>query len=260
MEEKNLEQEIAVLEERLSALKEKGGGASRGNFFLVFSVIAGAMIIGGAIMYSGNKNDAGNALAGNPEVVQKKEEAGIQYVKPITTGDHLRGNINAPVQLIEFSDTECPFCKRFHETMKDILESSGGEVAWVYRHFPLDGLHPRARKEAEALECANELSGNGKFWEYIDRLFEITPSNNGLDPAELPNIAQYVGLDRAAFEKCLASGRYAEHVEQDVRDAQRSGGRGTPYTVILKNGVPIDAIEGALPYYSVKLSIEEALR
>jgi len=101
---------------------------------------------------------------------------------------------NAPVKIVEFSDTECPFCKRFHTTMQQVVKDSNGQVAWVYRHFPLDQLHSKARKEAEATECAAELGGNEKFWAYLNRLMEVTPANDGLDLAELPVIAAYVGL------------------------------------------------------------------
>ena len=120
---------------------------------------------------------------------------------------HILGNPGAPVKLVEFSDFECPFCKRFHLTMKRLMNEYGedGKVAWVYRHFPLVSLHSKARREAQAAECASELGGNEAFWAYSDRLFEVAPSNNRLDLALLPRIAQLIGLDRAKFEACLAS-------------------------------------------------------
>lgn len=114
----------------------------------------------------------------------------------LRSDDHVLGNPNADVLIIEYSDTECPFCKQFHETMHQVMDQYGkdGKVAWVYRHSPIDQLHPKARKEAEALECANEQGGNDAFWKYADKLFEITPSNNGLDAAQLPVIAAMIGL------------------------------------------------------------------
>ena len=101
----------------------------------------------------------------------------------------------------------------------------------MFRHFPIVEIHPKAPKEAEATECAAELGGEAKFWAYLDRLYEITPSNNRLDPAELPRIAQHVGLTRAPFEQCLKSGRHAARVAADVADALASGAPGTPYSV-----------------------------
>lgn len=184
----------------------------------------------------------------------------IDFIEAVTARDHIWGDPNAPVKIIEFSDTECPACKRFHPTLKRIVAEYPDEVAWVYRHFPNDDYHPRARKEAEATECAAELGGNAKFWAYLDRLFEITPSNNKLDPAQLPRIAAYVGLDRAKFEQCLQSGRHARRVADDLADALAAGGQGTPYSVVIAPDGRKFAIRGAQPYAAVKLVVDIALQ
>ena len=86
-------------------------------------------------------------------------------VKPVSAEDHIRGNVNAAVKVIEFSDFECPFCKGFHATMKQVMtvHEKDGKIAWVYRHFPLDQIHSKARKEAQAAECAAEQGGNKAF-------------------------------------------------------------------------------------------------
>jgi|SRR6185436_4627347 len=101
---------------------------------------------------------------------------------PITPSDHSIGSLDADVVIVEYSDTECPFCKTIHPVLHEIVKQYGGKVAWVYRHFPLDSIHPKTRKEAEATECAAELGGNEVFWAYLDKIFENTPANNGLDP------------------------------------------------------------------------------
>lgn len=173
--------------------------------------------------------------------------------------DHIRGDIAAPVKIIEYSDTECPFCKRFHPTMQQAVNDYGGKVAWVYRHFPLRSLHSKAAKEAEATECANELGGNDKFWAYLDRVFEVTPSNDGLDLAQLPQLAVDVGLDRAKFEMCLNSGKYAQHVRDDENDATAAGARGTPFSIILGVKGERVPIGGALPFSAVKSLIDPVL-
>jgi protein-disulfide isomerase len=181
-------------------------------------------------------------------------------IKPVSNRDHIFGNPDAPVKIIEFSDTECPFCKRFHPTLERIVKEYDGKVAWVYRHFPLDSLHSKARKEAEATECAAELGGNDKFWAYLERLFAITPSNDGLDLTQLPAIAAYVGIDRGAFSRCMESGKHAQRVADDLADAGNSGGEGTPYSVVIaKNGKKF-VIPGAYPYEEVKNTIEQALK
>ena len=216
---------------------------------LIVAISAGAVLL------------AGNAAA-QPNQSQRPDSGAADFIKPVSSQDHIRGNPQAPVKIVEFSDTECPLCKRFQPTMKKIVDEYGksGKVAWVYRHFPIDEIHPKARKEAEATECANELGGDAKFWAYLDRIFEITPSNNNLDPAQLPRIAEDVGLNRAQFEQCLNSGRYAQHVAADLADALDSGGQGTPYSIVIAPNGKKFVIAGAQPYAVVKLVIDIALR
>ena len=198
------------------------------------------------------------------EEQKRREAAGA--VKPVNGEDHILGNPGAPVKLVEFSDFECPFCKRFHLTMKRLMDEYGedGKVAWVYRHFPIDLIHSKARKEAQAAECASELGGNEAFWAYADRLYEVTPSNNRLDLALLPRIAEEIELDRAAFEACLGGdargGKYAAHIEADVQDATASGGTGTPFSLVIAPNGKIFSVNGAQPYAAVKSIIELALK
>lgn len=238
------------------------------HYAIPMAIVVAGVLIAGAIFYSsGNKSKPdgnGNTvnLAAQQAVQPRSEGDGENDLKPITDQDHIFGNPNAPVKIVEFSDLECPFCKRFHLTMKQIIDEYGrnGRVAWVYRHFPLDQLHPKARKEAEATECANELGGNSKFWAYLDRLFEITPSNNQLNPNQLPEIAVDVGLDQTKFSECLESGKYAQHVADDLADAQNSGGQGTPWSVVVTQNGKKFPLSGAQPYSAVKTLIETALQ
>lgn len=217
-------------------------------------VIAGALIAGAVFYTSGNAGTAGaNQL--QPEAPTGDLEA----MAPVAASDHIRGNPDAPVKIVEYSDTECPFCKRFHETMKQAVDSNS-DMAWVYRHFPLDQLHKKARKEAVATECANELGGNDAFWKYLDRLFEITPANDGLDPAELPKIAQFVGLDVAKFNECLASTKYDQHIEDEVQNAVATGGTGTPWSIVVSKSGTKYPLSGAQPLEAVKQLIDVALK
>lgn len=220
-------------------------------------VIAGALIAGAVIYSSGKTPTTANAPQ---QQVVAQQTGDLEQMIPVSKEDHIRGNPEAPVKIVEYSDTECPFCKRFHTTMQEVMDKEGkdGKVAWVYRHFPLDQLHSKARKEAEATECAAELGGNDKFWSYLDRLMEVTPANNGLDPAELPKIAQYVGLDTGKFKECLSSGRYAKKIEEHVQNATATGGNGTPWSIVVgKNGKKYP-LSGAQPYTSVKQLIDLA--
>ena len=231
----------------------------KGSLDIPTAIILAGVIIGISVIYAlGTKNSAAN-----PPLAQIKDSVtanqDFKNIKPITSEDHLFGDPKAPIKIVEFSDPECPFCKKFHSTMHEVLKNYDGQVAWVYRHFPLDSLHSQARKETAATECAANLGGNAKFWAYLDRLMEVTPSNNGLDLAELPRIAKYVGLDVEKFQTCLISGQFDAKVESQYQDGLTSGAAGTPYGVIITPQGPVSTIEGAYPYSSVKQSIDKAL-
>jgi len=193
---------------------------------------------------------------------RREADARAATMRPVSTGrDHIRGNSAAPVTLIEYSDFECPFCKSFHPTVKKLVDESGGRVRWVYRHFPLDEIHSKARKEAAASECAAELGGNDAFWKFADRFYELTPSNNRTDiDAVLPRIAREIGIERTRFASCLASGRHDRRVAEDLQDATASGGRGTPWSIIVSKSGKTYPLSGAQPYASVKQLIELALQ
>lgn len=181
-------------------------------------------------------------------------------IAPVTEKDHIVGSRSATLVIVEYSDTECPYCKIFHDTMKQVMSTYDGEVAWVYRHFPIAQLHARASKEAEATECATELGGNQVFWKYIDKIFDTTNSNDSLDPSELPKIATAIGLDGPAFNTCLSSGKYTEFVKKSVEEAVKAGARGTPYSVIIAKSGEKVVINGAEPFASVKIKIDALLK
>ncbi len=134
----------------------------------------------------------------------------------------LRGNPNAPVTIIEFSDFQCPFCKKAEETMKDLLTKYNGQVKLSYRDFPMRTIHSHAQLAAEGGRCAEE---QGKFWEYHDALFA---DQSKLDEAGLEATAQKLGLDEKSFQTCLSSGKYKAAIEQDVEAGTKAGVTGTP--------------------------------
>lgn len=107
-----------------------------------------------------------------------KEEKGITYRPVDNNTEVVRGNPNAQITIIEYSDLECPFCKRFHQTMEQVMSTYSNDIRWVYRQFPLDSLHKKTRTESNAVLCAGE---QGKFWEFTDGIFRDTPSNDGMD-------------------------------------------------------------------------------
>lgn len=221
---------------------------------IVSAIIVGAFIIGVAILLRGStppptKNPINNGN-NTPEV--------SGTIRPVTSDDHIVGSLNAKIKIVEYSDTECPFCKQFHNTLQDVVKARGNEVAWVYRHYPIPQLHSKAPKEAEATECAWEQGGNTAFWKYIDRVFEITPSNDGLPEDELVNIAQYVGLNTSQFYTCLQSGKYKSKVDADIADAKKLQVNGTPMSFILVDNEIVGVIPGSQPITEVYRLLDEA--
>jgi len=229
-------------------------------------IIAGAII---AVAVIWTKSPSSGGLAENTASLGSLE----QKMKPVSEDDHILGNPNAKIKIVEYSDPSCPFCKVFHTTMRKVMDTYGksGDVAWVYRSFPLDKpsadgriLHPNAGKESEAMECAGSLGGNDKFWAYTNRFYDITPSvtrdaPNGLDQKELPKIAQYVGLDVNDFNSCLSSGKFKDKVEAQFLEGVNIGIQGTPSSIIVTPSGKYIPLEGAQPYENVKQAIDALL-
>jgi len=238
-------------------------------YLLPGTIVFSALFISLSILYAGGTarpSTASLAEAVSPTTLTaEQQQASLENIRPVSKDDHIKGNITAPVKIVEFSDSECPFCKAFHPTLQQIVQEYDGQVAWVYRHFPLDQIHSKARREAAAIELAGELGGNEKFWQYLDRVFEITPANDGLDLNLLPQIAQDLGLPRQPFEDLVAAdevrgGKFAEHIEADFQDAVVSGGRGTPYSIVIAPNGKKTVVSGAQSYEAVKAAVEAALQ
>lgn len=228
--------------------QELGGGRS---VMLPMSIIIAAFLISGAVLYSpGAEKGAGEPQELRAELVSAALEGKLSKIPPVNSQDRIEGDADAKIKIIVYTDFECPFCKEFHSTLSRALREFSPDVALVYRHYPLSDLHPRAAKEAEAAECAGDLGGNASFWKFIGRLFEITPSNNGLDPAELPRIAQRIGIDKELFEACLAGGKYAVRIAEQAKDAESAGIEGVPYGIVFSGGKRADVIPGAIPFES----------
>lgn len=216
-------------------------------FVVGFFILLGYIVKGGDLPV-GNDRVANQPIAAAPNGNQPADIT----LQPITKDDWIKGDVNAPISIVEFSDLECPYCKRFHDTLTQVL-ADNPQVNLVYRHFPLSSLHSKAPKEAEAAECAGELGGDAGFWKFVDRLFAITPSNNGLDLDQLPEIASYAGLDKNAFNDCLDSGKYADKVQDHYQQAVAAGGQGTPYSVIVSGDqkVPVSGSVSATQLQSI---------
>ncbi|HEX7017622.1 MAG TPA: thioredoxin domain-containing protein, partial [Patescibacteria group bacterium] len=172
--------------------------------------------------------------------------------------DHIRGNANAKVVLVEYSDYECPFCGRFHPTMQQLMTDFGDEIAWVYRHYPLP-FHPNAQKSAEGGECVAELGGEEAFWNYTDALFEVNIRDGQLSPEAITTAATGAGVNEAAFTECLDSGRMAQVVQDQMSAGSSAGVSGTPGTFIVVDGEAKELIPGAVPVEQAKTMVEQYL-
>lgn len=230
------------------------------KLILPLSIIFAGLLIGGGVYLNGR------IAKENPTPAQEqklKSENISSVLREIDANDHILGSSKARVLVVEYSDTECAYCKMFHSTMLSIMQEYGKDekVAWVYRHFPIKEIHSKALKEAEALECAGEIGGNSKFWEYTNKLYEVTPSDDKLEYSELTKIATSVGLSSEKFTLCLESGEFAPRVALDVENANELGAIGTPYSIIIdtKTGehYPVD---GAYPYAQLKSVIDLILQ
>jgi len=233
------------------------------KFTLPISIVIAGLLIGGGIYLNGKiANDSPSPVQKKQEVQKAKSEDLSGVIRPIDANDHVLGSAKARVLVVEYSDTECPYCKMFQPVMISIMQNYGkdAQVAWVYRHFPIAELHSKAPKEAEALECAAELGGNSKFWEYTNKIYEITPSDNGLDPSRLVSVAKDLGLSADKFKTCLDSGQYAARVNLDIQNAQELGAVGTPYSIVIDNkNNQYYPLEGASTYSELKNAIDMIL-
>lgn len=167
----------------------------------------------------------------------------------VSADDHVRGNPNAKVTIVEWSDFQCPFCSRFHPELVHALAEYGDKVRWVYRSFPLESIHPNARPAAEAAECASE---QGKFWEFADKLFE---KQTELGSDLYKKLAKDLGLKESQFNECVTSRKYQQKVRDQENAGLAVGVQGTPGSFV--NGVEVP---GAVPYDQLKGYIDAALK
>ncbi len=199
-----------------------------------------------------------------PEQTQAtSQRSTLSSIKVLLDDDPVKGNPNAPVTIVEFSDFQCPFCSRFFaQTLPALQENyiDTGKIKLVYRDFPLDSLHPNARPAHIAAECADE---QGKFWEYHDVLFEKQSEWNRLSSADLRSqLNQYatsMGLESTSFDSCLSSQSMADEVNGDYLQAVQYGSTGTPTFFIGNEKSGFIKLVGAQPYSAFQAAIDSKL-
>jgi len=212
------------------------------------AIILGGIIVALAVYFSIAKPTLAPTTAGNPALV-----------RPVSSSDHILGNPTAPVIIVEYSDFDCAYCKSFNDILHQIVANEGtkGQVAWVFRQFPLTELHPNALKHAEATECAAKAGSNDAFWKFASALYANQPA----DPSRYGEFASLAGISGTAFTACYtnAANEVDEHIMADRQNALDTGAQGTPYSLILVKGRPPVVMDGAYTYDAVKLLIDDAL-
>lgn len=203
-------------------------------------IVAGVIIAGAVFISKGSSGPTGTTIADTAVTPTKTIN-----LAPITDKDHLLGKPDASIVLVEYADLECPACKYFDPILQQMMTDYGksGQVAWIFRNFPIKELHSKAPKEAEAAECVAQIGGNQKYWNFVNKLYDVSPGNNGLDPAQLPIIASSVGVDTTTFNTCLSSGKNATIVSADYNTGVTAGVNGTPTSYfVLKTPLSKDSI------------------
>ncbi len=182
--------------------------------------------------------------------VNGADQPATHKVVPINVeNEYVKGNKDATVEVIEYSDFECPYCLQHTVAMHQLFNDYQDKIKIVFRHFPLS-FHPKAQKAAEASECAGE---QGKFWEMHKKIFEANEASN-MSVAQWKQEAKNLGLNATQFNTCLDEGKYDDKVKEDQAGGQVAGVTGTPATFI--NG---QMLSGAVGYDQLKQIIEAEL-
>jgi protein-disulfide isomerase len=224
--------------------------------FIPISIVVSGLIIAGAIYMTTSQQSKTTPTTPDSKNIELS-------IAPIDKNDHIIGNPDAEVVIVEYSDFQCPFCKGFHETMNKIMEEYGpsGKVAWVYRQFPLTQIHPLAQPAAEASECIAKLGGNSKFWEFSNNIIPQSPDS--LSTENLLAGALKVGINEADYKACLASDYPKKEVAKDVTDGNAIAAVdkefGTPYNILISKSGGQIPLKGNQPYANVKSAIDAIL-
>ncbi len=221
---------------------------------LVFATFVLSVINSFGIFFSGEKSIiTGNVIKEEDAPAPSLSPPDPSRVKINIEGAPYKGNKNAPIVMVEYSDYECPFCGKFYSETLPLIESqyiNTGKVKFVYKDFPLS-FHPNAQKAAEATRCVKEQNGDEGYWAIHDKIFE---NQQSLSIASLRQWANEIGLNIQQFDSCLQSGKMAAAVQKDSYEGQQDGVQGTPAFFI--NG---EIISGAQPFPAFQQAIESEL-
>ena len=229
------------------------------------AIIIAATIIAVAIIYT--MKPSAVSVGTTTSIPNQANETSMA---PVTSSDHILGNPDAPIKIVEYSDPSCPFCKIFNPTMVQVMAAygAGGKVAWVYRDFPLDKpdangnvLHPNAGTEAQAMECAASLGGNDIFWKYEEEWYQNIPQDGAErsvadDQKQMMQDAKDNGIDTVSFNDCVSSGQFKGKVDAEYLDGLNAGVSGTPYSVIITPAGTKIPLPGVQSFATMKSAID----
>lgn len=230
-------------------LKKKKQAMNK-NFSIPLAIIAAGLIIGAAVYFT---RDAGTPDNNDQDANAVSSQNQEQKVPEITADDHILGNPDASISYFIYSDLQCPYCRNFHSTIKQIISDyvKNGKVKIIFRHFPLSSLHPKAEELAQGAECSAKIGGEQKFWDFMDKLIET----NSVDALET---AGDINIDKNKFEECVKSGEFGQKIIRDTQAGIDNGVQGTPHSIIVKDGKPYPIV-GALPYFMSDSQLYNAL-
>ena len=207
-----------------------------------------------------------NEVNSNPQKISPSSQGqfGPQIIQNISLDDDpVKGNPDAPITIVEFSDFQCPFCAKFHEDTLQQLEQdyiSTGKVKFVYRDFPIQSIHPNAIPAALASECADDQE---KFWEMHDMIFINQRNWQDLQIIQSASLfkeyAVKIGLDSDEFDSCMDSGKYLEEIKNDLDDGRAYGVTGTPGFFVGNEEIGFIKLIGAQPFASFQRVIDGQL-
>ncbi|NBD74359.1 thioredoxin domain-containing protein [Patescibacteria group bacterium] len=233
------------------------------SLLIALSILVAGLGIAGAIFLTQSAPE-GSLAAGVENARQvaddrqppepQQPEGDPTLVTPPSEEDHVYGEPDAPITLIEFSDLECVFCARVHPTLKAVVDESGGEVNWVYRHFPLGQIHPQALPGAYAAECLAEYGGTEAFWDYIDA---ILLNEEPLGEETYRTYARAAGASEEDVLACIEDERYEPLVAEHMQNAVAAGFSGTPFIIARNQAGEVRTIRGAVPREQIEAAIDE---
>lgn len=237
---------------------------SSGSMLVPVSIVVAGVLIAGAVIFSSSGSEGTVALddadADPPSAVAGLDQPSTDKVRPFGEGDHIKGSPDAELVIYEYSDLDCPYCKQYHTVMNQIEQVYAGKVAVVHRHFPLE-MHPTALPKALLTECVYEQGGDDAFWSVVDELYALPDYRSQEELQQhidefIPAVIAGTGYDVAEIELCMEEGRFLDKIQSDLDNAIATGGRGTPWSVVVKSDGTTHALNGYRDFDGLKEFID----